>query len=467
MGLYENVPYTNFHGLQLDWLVKVVKQLQEAVGSLTGDELQEAVNTYLNEHPGLFPFVIPQFFGAKGDGVTDDTAAFQAAVDTGYDVYVPTDHGEVYIVSAPIVIPKECKKIYGSGSWYRGTSSYGVIKRVYSTAGMKSQNDAIFRIGIGLQGFNLVGLRFILGTANDSNSGILLDASTSQVVDKDINIVDCSVKNASVGITFNGRGLRCSRVGFGSCTTAAEINYIGTDSNDSRGIRFVDCRFHAMVGDWCIDVQSGHAYGFIMSGCLADKGLHGLVHCAEQAIEWLITNNVIRGAYRLVAQPYGLKFDAGLVDSVISDNIFDCSDTAGSGAWYHHIWASGTSEHVVISGNMFNCSNMSMVRFTGDESVNNIVFSGNTFRGVAYNNSSVNTYMSAIQISNTNGSKGIAITGNSVGVDGATSRLLTAHPSTVPMTHSSITGNVCGATLSTNAYDSNTCVLAGNVGNLV
>jgi polygalacturonase len=34
-------------------------------------------------------------FGAAGDGQTDDTAAFQAAVATGLDVYVPAG---VYVV---------------------------------------------------------------------------------------------------------------------------------------------------------------------------------------------------------------------------------------------------------------------------------------------------------------------------------------------------------------------------------
>lgn len=34
-------------------------------------------------------FVTPQKYGAKGDGETDDTQAFQQAVDSGYDVYIP------------------------------------------------------------------------------------------------------------------------------------------------------------------------------------------------------------------------------------------------------------------------------------------------------------------------------------------------------------------------------------------
>lgn len=36
--------------------------------------------------------VTPQMFGAVGDGVTDDTAAFQSAVDSGCDVLIPAGH---------------------------------------------------------------------------------------------------------------------------------------------------------------------------------------------------------------------------------------------------------------------------------------------------------------------------------------------------------------------------------------
>ena len=74
------------------------------VGNPTDAQTAQAVSDWLDAHPeatttvqdgsltlpkfkpGELPFVTPEQFGAEGDGVTDDTSAWQSAVDSGYNV---------------------------------------------------------------------------------------------------------------------------------------------------------------------------------------------------------------------------------------------------------------------------------------------------------------------------------------------------------------------------------------------
>lgn len=67
-------------------------------------------------------YVTPQMFGAKGDGVTDDTAAIQAAIDSGKQVHLPKG---TYATTLPLVISKQHTQISGEAATvvYSGTES--------------------------------------------------------------------------------------------------------------------------------------------------------------------------------------------------------------------------------------------------------------------------------------------------------------------------------------------------------
>lgn len=82
MGLYDQFPYRNFHELNLAWLLAQVKLLKEKMTSLE-----------------TLPNVLD--YGAIADGVTDNTVAFQTALNNNTVVYVPEGDYAVGTIDVP------------------------------------------------------------------------------------------------------------------------------------------------------------------------------------------------------------------------------------------------------------------------------------------------------------------------------------------------------------------------------
>lgn len=84
MGLFDQFPYTNFHELNLDWLIDEMKKLREDFDSLPDAIIEKLIATF---KPGNFINV--KLLGAKGDGVADDTLVIQNALDKYKAIFIP------------------------------------------------------------------------------------------------------------------------------------------------------------------------------------------------------------------------------------------------------------------------------------------------------------------------------------------------------------------------------------------
>lgn len=89
MGLFENFPYTNFHELNLDWIVKTMKALDEKVDSIE-DRIYNKSKAYTDEQIAIlrteFNYLEDEFVAFKAE-VNKMFAAYTAKQDKAFSDY--------------------------------------------------------------------------------------------------------------------------------------------------------------------------------------------------------------------------------------------------------------------------------------------------------------------------------------------------------------------------------------------
>lgn len=157
MGIFRQFPYTNFHELNAEWILKQVKDLIEEwanyhaqwdvwqadinaaiadlktfidefidnldIEQVVSDKIDEMVESgeFIRIIAQYLPYVTPEMFGAVGDGSTDDTQAFIDAIATTRPVICDE---KTYAVTSITI--SSAADIYGNGCTIKsiGTSSW-------------------------------------------------------------------------------------------------------------------------------------------------------------------------------------------------------------------------------------------------------------------------------------------------------------------------------------------------------
>ena len=179
--------------------------------------------TVVEELTDLKDYITPQMFGAKADGVTDDTAAIQDALDSGYDVYFPKgiySSDTLYVSNDNILING------GGSSILFGKSSGFVIPSTKHDIEICNINSELV---------------YVKDSEETTNSHIaLVGIESGEHAAYNVNIHDC---------TFVG-------------------GVMGISAASSKNLSIVDCAFDSFVYK---PEDSAGGYGILLQSCINVK----------------------------------------------------------------------------------------------------------------------------------------------------------------------------------------------------
>ena len=315
-------------------------------------------------------------FGAKGDGITDDSLAFQNAIDSGLDVFIPFSGGEIYLINTTINVNKLNQIIYGDISrWgFNANTPYGYIK---GTA------NPIFNVTS--EGNEFYNLTFIDTNSSTSTTAIKIDGSSIED-STDARVERCSFAGYNNALYYHGRNLKFFNNIIDQCNYGIEIHYTfnGTGGSASqqpnfgfRGCIIQNNKLHGVL-NYFVNVMEGVLNGCNISGNCGDIGNGLIVSQAESSTIGLsLINNTIMYSNNYFALLYG---DVNGLN--ISSNTFIGSNTGYVKLPIGFLYIGGTSKNVNINSNNISTIRTDIIVCKG--SVESIVINGNNISDWGY-----------------------------------------------------------------------------------
>jgi hypothetical protein len=334
------------------------------------------------------PVLTPQQFGAVGDGVHDDTAAIQAAINAARSqlnkiVVLPPG---LYKVTSTIVVGDH---EYDSP----GEHLNRFVLRGYGMFGEEASKIQFHHDGIGilweasLGGVH--GVAFDAPVKTAKNVGIHVARRVNpdgaeNTDDTDVTIVECSFLRFQTAVRSVGRGFLFTKNKVAVCTNGVVISW-PTDGVAGTGVHLLpyglrkwlitDNHFHSNFDAIVFQgAPDGNFRGAIISNNLLDIG--------RRLFRGSLTNSTISG--NVVENGDGdavIQIDAGGHNLTITGNIiggFDTNPGAHEPPRYAIRFTSTVAaRNVTISANSFNWIRASAIRF--DQSADKISITDNSF----------------------------------------------------------------------------------------
>lgn len=292
--------------------------------------------------------------GAKGDGVTDDSGAIQAAINAAYTagggvVYAPA--GNYFIANTAIVLK--------SNITFKGDGKYATIITTTDPGGGGALNYKMFSAANGQSNIEVYGLRLV-GYSNGttiSTYGFVMDCQDFYLHD-----IAVTIARRAVHVTINAARGRIEKFTISHTNTGAQMDY-------------------AVLMQGCTDivVDGADITGTATSTGSVGKGIVLAISGSTAATYCAIKDSRVRGtqAYGIGVSP-DFGSDIAAKDCKITGNIVTDSDTVGSSDLIAHGYSLDWAYRCLVQGNTArNCKNSGL--FIGDNPCNGSIVTGNSF----------------------------------------------------------------------------------------
>lgn len=343
-------------------------------------------------------------FHAVGNGLVDDYAAIQAALDTGRNVYFPAFR---YRVDGNLVVRTRGQVLFGPTPTGAGVEAQVASARVGGSAAPVLERTSVNAsplLTIEASQVTLSGISFV-GVSRSISGTAVQFRTTSNIDDVDGYMYNCGIINFANAVIHYNRSLNAFNNVIASCGTAFKLIWDATGDVftnpvqdlplGNRAASIIDNRLHSVL------VGVDHTGAALRSALILNNQLdigERLFQSDAGIFGCIIANNI---ADQCSTAP--LRFSGGdILDTVISNNRFSGTegDATNSPSYAIQFVTVDSIKALNVIGNTFaDIKGHVILSETGSTTIDGLSIVGNTFTRCALDSATFAAFATAGDVS--------------------------------------------------------------------